>query len=327
MFSFLENEKIKAFYLTKRPELSMQMLLKLLCLIPLFIGLPKTVLSEDWSELLGTELGDVVYIDKTTIKVEDNLVTGKFLINYSTPEPFNNALSNVQHVSFDCSTSQFQVLNDQFFSNQNATGKLLQDSNWPMPKMRIPRGSSWDIRYQYMCTFATSSSNLSRQYSELIERIEENNNALIMLGYSNTFGRIDACKLVATDKKDDYAFEMWKGAEDYFSDIYLHYSSLAYLMSLNMNRNVPDAIDISLLESDFTNSGAYESRYRQTLESDECFDFGDESVYRSMGEVGLWLIHSSSKMTWQRFETTFPENALYIKSAINERYPHNFVFE
>jgi len=298
-----------------------------LALIFFFVGLPITVFSEDWSELYGTELGDVVYVDKSSIKVEGDVAMGTFLINFSTPEPFNNALSKLQDVSFDCSTSQFQVLNDQFFSKKNATGKLLQDSNWPMPKMGFPKGSSWDMQYQYMCTFVASSTNLSSQYNELIERIEENNNALLTLGFSNTFGRIDACKLAATNEKDDYALNKWKAAEVYFTDVYSHYYSLARLMSREMNLNVPDAVDISFLDSNFENSETYKSRYRQTLGSDECFDFGDGSIYLLMGEVGLGLIHQSSKMTWEKFETTFPETAPVIEQVINELFPDNFVFE
>lgn len=300
---------------------------QLLCIIPLFIGLPITVFSEDWSELFGTELGDVVYVNKSSIKIEDNIVSGTFLINYPTTEPFNNALSNVQDVSFDCNTSQFQVLNDKFFSNQNAKGKLLQDSNWPMPKMGFPKGSSWELKHQYMCSFLASSTILNSPYNELIERIQENNQALITLGFSTTFSRIDACKQVATNEKDDYALNKWKAAEVYFNDVYLHYYSLARLMSYEMNLNVPDAVNISVLDSNFEESETYKSMYKQTLKSNECFDFGDGSIYLLMGDVGLGVIHMYSKLTWDRFKLTFPESATTIVQIINERFPDNFVFE
>ena len=147
------------------------------------------------------------------------------------------------------------------------------------------------------------------------------------MGFSTTFSRIDACKQVATNEKDDYALNKWKAAEVYFNDVYLHYYSLARLMSYEMNLNVPDAVNVSVLDSNFEESETYRSMYKQTLKSNECFDFGDGSIYLLIGDVGLGVIHMSSKLTWDRFKLTFPESAPTIVQIINERFPDNFVFE
>lgn len=116
-----------------------------------FGGGEVTETSKDWTNVVKTAAGDSYFIDLESIIKDGNTLTVMVLNDYGYPDPFNKSKSSVQKMWFHCKTAEMQLLTDAFYSDQMAKGRIVQASDFPMPKMNMPDDSTWKVVADLAC--------------------------------------------------------------------------------------------------------------------------------------------------------------------------------
>ena len=107
--------------------------------------------SGDWTFVVKTAAGDRYFIDRPSIIKDGETLTVMVLNDYGYPDPFNKSKSSVQKMWFHCRTAEMQLLTDAFYSDQMAKGRIVQASDFSMPKMNMPNDSAWKVVADSSC--------------------------------------------------------------------------------------------------------------------------------------------------------------------------------
>ena len=130
----------------------MSLIRKITIVIATFVCLSSQYsLASNYRLVVVTAAGDEFYFDPKTVSRTGDVVSVDVLMSYGHADPFNKAWSSVQNTKFDCKTKEFQIMNDKFFSQKMGKGKVVQASNWPMPKFEAPEGSTWRMVLELVC--------------------------------------------------------------------------------------------------------------------------------------------------------------------------------
>lgn len=170
-------------------------------------------------------------------------------------------------------------------------------------------------------TFSFSAK--SENFSMLIERV---NNLKIVFEMSNIkqLGRIDGCKKTASDRNDEISYRKWVGASEFILKESEIYFIIHYFMRDAINKDIKNAIHPINLK--VKESQIYKNDYKSFLNSDECFQFGDGSIYSSMG-MAVSLLNISTKQAWRVFRQIYPNASKNIIYAIKTDWPKTKIFD
>jgi hypothetical protein len=170
--------------------------------------------------------------------------------------------------------------------------------------------------------FCFSSQAFSDQ-EKLIKKIKDNNYSIYELGIGNSLGIIDGCKV--TTKNNTKSYNLWVGAEDYIIKELEPFYVLAFMMSDQINKKIPNSIDMSELRKDgITKSYSYKLKFKQTLNNfKDCEDFSKRSLYAGLATIALPLVKFSTEQTLKLFRSKYPELTKKLMRVINAEFPNN----
>jgi surface-adhesin protein E len=126
--------------------------------LALIVALPYPLVSASkqarWKEIGKTSTGNSVFVDPTSVKKDNGIITAKIRVKFATPVALQNGDHWVMshHVAmFDCATSRVAAKESVYYSDAAAT-KVVQRSTIAKPGFGPALGGSMTkVALDYLC--------------------------------------------------------------------------------------------------------------------------------------------------------------------------------